>query len=167
MVTDNGDKIALFHQEFKSRLGNTMGISMQYNLQDLIQQPGDLEHMCQSFSAKEIDEVILDLPNDKASGPNRFKSLFFKKSRPIIKNDIYKFCDDFFHHQADLKSINYSSITLVPKKNNPKVVNDFRPISLLNSSPKIFSKLLAYRLQTVALQIVHENQYGFIKGRTI
>jgi retron-type reverse transcriptase len=46
-------------------------------------------------------------------------------------------------------------------------VNDFRPISLLNSSIKIISKLLANRLQSIALKVVHENQYGFIKGRTI
>jgi hypothetical protein len=56
---------------------------------------------------------------------------------------------------------------LVPKKDNPESVNDFRPISLLNSSIKMISKLLANRLQSVALNVVHENQYGFIKRKTI
>jgi hypothetical protein len=56
---------------------------------------------------------------------------------------------------------------LVPKKDNLESVNDFRPISLLNSSIKMISKLLANRLQSVALKVVHENQYGFIKGKTI
>jgi retron-type reverse transcriptase len=37
----------------------------------------------------------------------------------------------------------------------------------LNTSFKIITKLLANRLQKFALQVVHENQYGFIKGRTI
>jgi hypothetical protein len=72
-----------------------------------------------------------------------------------------------FHNQADIKSINHSYITLVPKKANHESVNDFRPISLLNSSPKMVCKLLANRLQSVALEVVHENQYGFIKGKTI
>jgi hypothetical protein len=31
----------------------------------------------------------------------------------------------------------------------------------------MISKLLANRLQSVALKVVHENQYGFIKGKTI
>jgi hypothetical protein len=80
---------------------------------------------------------------------------------------MYKLCFDFFHHRADLKSINHSYITLVPKKDNPEKVNDFRPISLLNSSIKMVTKLLANRLQPLAMDIIHENQYGFIKGRTI
>jgi retron-type reverse transcriptase len=80
---------------------------------------------------------------------------------------MYNFYEDFFQLKSDLKCVNYSYITLVPKKDNPKKVNDFRPISLVNSSPKLVSKLLANRLQSVILEIVHENQYGFIKGRTI
>jgi retron-type reverse transcriptase len=56
---------------------------------------------------------------------------------------------------------------LVPKKDNPEKVNDFRPILLLNSSIKFVTKLLANRLQPLAMDIIHENQYGFIKGRTI
>lgn len=46
-------------------------------------------------------------------------------------------------------------------------VDDFRPISLLNYSLKCITKLLSTRLQSVILQLVHQNQYGFIKGRTI
>lgn len=116
---------------------------------------------------EEIDSVILDLPTDKAPGPDGFNSLFFKKAWPIIREDMHKLCKDFYFHKADIKSINYSYITLVPKKDNPENVNDFRPISLLNSSFKIISKLLANRLQGKALKIMHANQYGFIKGRTI
>jgi hypothetical protein len=58
-------------------------------------------------------------------------------------------------------------ITLVPKKDNLEKVNDFRPISLMNCSPKLISKLLSNRLQAVALDVVHGNQYGFVKGKTI
>lgn len=144
-----------------------MQISMQFELHSLIQTTSDLNHLCIPFSSEEIDNVILDLPYDKAPGPDGFNILFFKKAWPIIRPDIYRLCQDFYHHQADLKSINSSYITLVPKKDNPECVSDFRPISLLNTSFKVISKLLANRLQKVALQVVHENQYGFIKGRTI
>ena len=66
-----------------------------------------------------------------------------------------------------MEGINTSFITLVPKVTNPETVNDYRPISLMNISPKLVAKLLADRLQTVILDLIHKNQYGFIKTRTI
>jgi len=66
-----------------------------------------------------------------------------------------------------LESINCSFITLVPKVHNPTSTNDFRPISLLNCVLKIIIKLLVDRLQTKIIPLVHTNQYGFIKTRTI
>jgi retron-type reverse transcriptase len=68
---------------------------------------------------------------------------------------------------AELKSINYSYITLVPKKVNPEKVTDFRPISLLNSNIEFITKILSNRLQKVILKVIHRNQYGFLQGRTI
>jgi retron-type reverse transcriptase len=49
----------------------------------------------------------------------------------------------------------------------PQTVNDFRPISLINGAVKIIAKLMGDRLQKVIFSLVHPNQYGFIKTRTI
>jgi retron-type reverse transcriptase len=37
----------------------------------------------------------------------------------------------------------------------------------MNISLKVITKILADRLQTVILRVVHSNQYGFIQSRTI
>jgi retron-type reverse transcriptase len=58
-------------------------------------------------------------------------------------------------------------ITLIPKVPSPKNINEYRPITLLNCVLKLLTKLLADRLQKVVLKIVHKNQYGFLKGRSI
>lgn len=60
-----------------------------------------------------------------------------------------------------------SLITLTPKKDSPPIVNYYRLISLLNYSIKLLTKLLANRLKSFILKLVHTNQYVFIKGRTI
>jgi hypothetical protein len=39
-----------------------------------------------------------------------------------------------------------SYIVLIPKVDNPLIVSEYRPISLLNSSIKLLTKLLANRL---------------------
>src|SRR5215216_2474339 len=53
------------------------------------------------------------------------------------------------------------------KNKAPLTPADFRPISLLNSVFKIITKLLANRLQKIILKLVHKNQYGFLKQRSI
>jgi hypothetical protein len=84
----------------------------------------------------------------------------------VISNDFYQLCADFFDNNICLQSINGSYIVLIPKVDNPMVVSDYRPVSL-NSSIKLLTKLLANRLQLEILRIVHQNQYGFIKNRSI
>jgi retron-type reverse transcriptase len=58
-------------------------------------------------------------------------------------------------------------LLLFQKSRNPTRVNDYNPISLLNSSIKLITEVLANRLQTVILKVIYQNQYGFIKSRTI
>lgn len=127
----------------------------------------DLSELILPFTTVEIDSVIKELPSDKSPGPDGFNGCFLKKCWGIIKLDFYKFCEDFYEGKVSLQSINSSFITLVPKKDNPEKVTDFRPISLLNSNLKILTKLLANRLQRLILKLVHINQYGFLKSRSI
>ncbi|MGM7319825.1 reverse transcriptase domain-containing protein, partial [Idiomarina sp. ST10R2A5] len=63
--------------------------------------------------------------------------------------------------------MNSSYITLVPKKSSPEQVGDFRPISLTGMGLKFLSKMVANRLQLQIMKCIHNNQYGFIKSRTI
>jgi hypothetical protein len=56
---------------------------------------------------------------------------------------------------------------MVPKNDNLENVNDYRPISLLNSSIKLITKCLVDRLQQTIMMLIHENQYSFTKSKTI
>lgn len=104
---------------------------------------------------------------DKAPGPDGYNGLFYRKCWSFLKDDLHNMCMGFFEHSSSLKYLNSSYITLVPKKENPEKVTDYRPISLLNSSMKLITKILANRLQKSILAVIHRNQYGFLQGRTI
>lgn len=127
----------------------------------------DLNHLVDEFSNSEIMTVIKGIPVDHAPGPDGFNGKFIQKSWSIIKDDFLRLFRDFFGHITDLTSINNSYIALVPKKDHPESVDDYRPISLLNYSVKCITKLLATRLQSCITDLIHPNQYGFIKSRTI
>ena len=77
------------------------------------------------------------------------------------------YANEFHRGDLNLESVNYGYITLIPKNASQETVNDFRPITLLNCCLKLITKLLANRLQKIILQIVHHNQYGFLRGRSI
>ena len=140
---------------------------MGFDLPSLITLSVDLDSLVSSFTKEEIDSLIKRLPTNKALGLDGFNGLFIKKCWPLIKNDFCGLCLDFFECKISLESINGSFIILVPKVNNLECVNDFRPISLLNCSIKLLTKILAERLHRIILEILHKNQYGFIKTRTI
>lgn len=68
---------------------------------------------------------------------------------------------------SSLSYINTCFIALIPKIDSADKVNDFRPISLLNCTLKLITRLLANILQAIIMQLIDHDQYGFIKTRTI
>ena len=135
-------------------------------MESLIQINIDLSFLEAPFSLEKIDLIVSNLPSDKSPGPDRFNTDFIKKCWHIIKEDFYKLCQAFHLGELFVQRINGSYITLIPKVDNPTKALDFRPTSLLNTSMKLITKLLANRLQQVIQSLIHKNQYGFIQSRT-
>jgi hypothetical protein len=152
---------------FKNRMGVSNGITMHFDLESLITPRDDLQDLVDPFQVEEIDNIIKRMPPDKAPGTDGFNGLFLRKCWTIIKDDFLALCEEFYSGSANLEGLNTSYITLIPKTNSPETVSDYRPISLMNISPKIFSKILAERLQRKIISLIHRNQYGFIKTRSI
>jgi hypothetical protein len=163
----HGDKAELLWQAYKDRMGVTEYIHMYFDLPSLLRADNNLGDLERPFTKEEIDKIITALPNNKSPGPDGFNGKFMKKCWHIIAQYFYKLCEGFFEGNICLSSINSSFITLVPKSKSPSGVNDFRPFSLLNSSLKLITKMLADRLQKVITRLIHKNLYGFVKSRSI
>ena len=59
-------------------------------------------------------------------------------------------------------------ISLIPKKDiNTSLLENLRPISLLNIDYKILTKVIAKRLEKLLPKIINPDQTGYVKGRYI
>ena len=59
-------------------------------------------------------------------------------------------------------------ITLIPKENKDKTLLDnWRPISLLNTDYKIATRAIALRISKILPSIIHSDQTGYVKKRFI
>ncbi|GKV48490.1 hypothetical protein SLEP1_g55300 [Rubroshorea leprosula] len=92
------------------------------------------------FTVEEIEEGLKSCDGSKAPGPDGAKLV---------------------------KGLNSSFLTLVPKKQNPRDLKDFRPISLVGCVYKLLSKVLANRLKNVISEIISETQSAFVGGRQL
>lgn len=140
-VQDHEGKAAIIWNAFKGRMGVTVDPIMLFDLQTLITPHEDLSFLIEPFTHEEIDNIVRRMPPDKSLGPDGFNGLFLKKCWDIVKDDFYSLCFAFYQGNLYLESINTSYITLIPKS-----INDYRPISLLNSNLKLITKILADRL---------------------
>jgi hypothetical protein len=155
-VTDHDGKENLLWEAFKKRLGISDFNGMIFNLNSLMNTQ-DLSQLDTPFTRQEIDSVIADLSNNKSPGPDGFNNEFIKGCWSLIANDYYNLFETFYEQEICMRSINTSHIALIPKKDGPTVAADYRPISLLNTSFKLITKVLAIRLQKVIKQIIHKN----------
>lgn len=73
----------------------------------------------------------------------------------------------FYNRNLDLSKLNHAETSLIPKVSDAVNIKQYRPISLINSSFKIISKILANRISTVMDFFIDNSQTAFIKGRNI
>ena len=74
---------------------------------------------------------------------------------------------DFHDGTLPLHSLNFGTIILLPKKSDAKVIQQYRPICLLNVSFKIFTMVATNRISAIAQKLIRPTQTAFIPGRNI
>ena len=88
----------------------------------------------------------------------------------IVANGGYRGCRavlDFLNHDCFDDSINAIYIVLIPKKNNPTRITEYRPISFCNVLYKLIAKVLANQLKQALAKIISPTQSTFVPGRLI
>eukprot|EP00253_Pinus_taeda_P019643 PITA_19643 len=116
---------------------------------------------------EEISDVLKEMQNGKAPGPDGFNVDFFKSCWNIVKQDTLNVVEDSRRNRTILKALNTSFISLIPKEDNSLTPNEFRPIAFCNVVYKIISKVVSNRLKPLLPTLVFGEQSGYVEGRKI
>lgn len=80
-------------------------------------------------SEVEIRSTLFAINNNKAPRPDGFSAGFFKDAWNVVGSDVIAAIKSFFSTKRLLSEMNSTIITLVPHKENPSSMGDFRPIA--------------------------------------
>jgi len=168
LFTEKEAKADLVHDYYQNILGTPFIREHTIDLSQLQLPTLDLGDQALPFSAEEVARIVKDSPSDRAPGPDGFGGRFFKATWDIIATDVVKVFQSLW--ELDCRSfhlLNEASMVLLKKTDVPSGLKDYRPISLIHSVGKLFSKSLAMRLAPRMHALVCTNQSAFIRGRQI
>ncbi|KAF5468900.1 hypothetical protein F2P56_013011 [Juglans regia] len=118
-------------------------------------------------SETEILDALKSIPKDSSPGPDGFGLGFYLSCWDLIKEDVVAAAKDFFSGSILPRFYIASYLVLIPKVEDPKNFDKFRPISLYSVAYKIFSKVLVKRMTSMLSQLISHEQGAFIPGRSI
>lgn len=144
--------------------GDTLNLKWQPNTTLNEDQKTLLE---EEVTNEEIEKVIGMSKEGKAFGPNDFTLSFFKAGWEVVGMDVIVATKHYFSTGRFLKEVNYTFISLIPKKLEAASFNDYRPISLFNLIYKFITQIIANCLKRVMNVLVRSNQTIFIEGHSI
>jgi hypothetical protein len=125
--------------------------------------------MCdKEITVKEVGEALQGLKNGKSPGSDGFTADFYKFFWIMIHPVVF----DSLAYSLEKGQLSIEQkrgiINLIPKKDkDPRLLKNWRPISLLNTDYKIITKLLANRVKEVLPSVINSDQVAYLKNRFI
>lgn len=120
------------------------------------------------ITSTEVLGAIRSLKPGKAPGRDGLPAEFYKRFGDLLMEPLLDLGTDLYSNGAMPKSWAVTRIIVIPKKDrDPARVGSYRPISLINHDMKIFTSIMARRLNSFIASYVHIDQSGFIPSRQI
>ncbi|PPR04574.1 hypothetical protein CVT24_012027 [Panaeolus cyanescens] len=144
------------------------------------------EYMDREITKNDIQLAIRQLPNGKSPGLDGIITEFYKTLADDLQQDLEKADEDpdqpvfdileylqilykNFALEGPCDTSNFAEGWMCPiyKKNDKTDIANYRPITVLNTDYKIFTRALTTKLGNVVQNIIHTDQAGFMKKRNI
>ena len=152
----------------------------------------EIKNINKEVSYTEVKRILTKAPNGKAPGPDGIPNEFWKAElkwkeemkkeqknkqkgedsgnlvvRPCVAALMTKVLKDIECFGVIDGSFAEARMGLIYKKKDKRDIQNYRPITLLNTDYKAYTKVLVNRLRDVAPNLIHKDQTGFMPRRSI
>ena len=118
------------------------------------------------FTLDEISIAMKQLNNDRAPGTDGLTANFYKVFWGKLKNFILGLFNEIVNDESFYLTARRGILSLLEKSSQDMMkLTSWRPLTLLNLDNKLFTKVLAIRLEKCTDSIIHPSQTGFCKNR--
>lgn len=126
----------------------------------------EAEQLGQPVFLEELKEALQGANKGKAAGLDGIPVELFLKNFDLFGSVFLTVIQAAVEAGAFHPQLNTALISLIPKKGKDHSdCANYRPISLLNTDIKMYSRILALQLQRYINKLVHPDQTGFMPGR--
>ena len=159
-------------EEFYRKLYTSRNISLDTTYLSDINVPqvsiADKLILDSPITLQEIEIAVKGMKTGKCPGldglPIEFYVTFWEDIKFILHSVYLRWIEDDELHESAKEGV----ISLLEKPGKDQLlINNWRPLTLLCCDYKFFAKILSNRLSLVIQYLIHEDQTGFIKNRSI
>ncbi|KAF1333490.1 reverse transcriptase, partial [Globisporangium splendens] len=130
--------------------------------------PSDrLGFLLKPIDSSEIKQAVKKCKRGKAHGPDELGNDWYRDHCDEITGLFERLFNLWIPECVLPSSFSEAHIHCIKKSVSAASPLDYRPIALLNSDYKIFTRIFATRLRTVLPWLIHHMQAGFVPGRAI
>ncbi|KAG2228473.1 hypothetical protein INT48_003130, partial [Thamnidium elegans] len=136
---------------------------------DLVLPESDQDFLTSSITWDELMEGVSRCPKKSSPGNDGipYELLHFVFVHPACRAIVLQIYNDALTHGVFPESWLETCISLLPKKGDLTDIKNWRPISLINTDAKVFTRILNTRIVVCADTLVTPLQSGFLHNRFI
>lgn len=158
------NRISQFYYHFSHILNQPTSSQHQFNPPPNLIPALAEKFTCSAITQGEIEIAFKNFPKFRAFGPDRISAAAFKSPTALLS--IRQVMNRVLLHGEVPPAWLQSEIVAIPKKPNAATLDNFRGISLMSVTAKLFNKVMLLRLAPIIDPLLLPWQSGFRKGRS-
>ena len=161
-LTSEEEKLQRWKQHFEKILNRPEPAV----LADIPEAAEDLDINLGDITIQEVKDAIRKLKNGKAPGDDGVCAEMLKAEEQATPQILHQLIQDIWNSENIPENWKTGTIVKIPKKGDLSMCGNWRGITLLSLTSKIFTRIILQRISEALDQILRQEQAGFRKGRS-